>query len=167
MQTRTLRVRKSCCCTPFGTSSPCPWRSRLTGIEHSNVGKYANDCPYRVYSHSEGSCLCPHAICSAYWGRKLWSSQERKDWQVSSILSFSSWSVLAIQDDQAVIWIHGHSVKGFEWVIQICKHYVKDFDVKDTKRDLVSPESAMFFAHLSHFDMLYNCYQEGKFCWQY
>ena len=31
---------------------------------------------------------------------------------------------------------------------------VKNVDIKDTKRYLVSPESAMFCAHLSHFGML-------------
>lgn len=36
----------------------------------------------------------------------------------------------------------------------ICKQGVKDVDVEDTKHNLVSPESAMFSAHLSHFGML-------------
>ena len=35
--------------------------------------------------------------------------------------------------------------------------------MEDTKHNLVSPESAMFCAPLSHFGMLYNCYQDKKF----
>ena len=56
-------------------------------------------------------------------------------------------------------YIHGHSVKSFQRVVQICKRGVKDIDaedidVEDTKRNLLSPESAMFCAPLSHFGML-------------
>ena len=58
--------------------------------------------------------------------------------------------LLAILDDQAVI-IHGHSVKNLN------ESFV--MRTEETKRDLVSPESAMFCEHLSHFGMLYNCCQ--------
>ena len=45
----------------------------------------------------------------------------------------------------------------------ICEQDI-EVDVEDTKRHLVvSPESAMFCAHLSHFGMLYNCYQDNFF----
>ena len=35
----------------------------------------------------------------------------------------------------------------------VCNEDVKIIDVEDTKRNLVSPVSAMFCAHLSHFGM--------------
>ena len=41
-------------------------------------------------------------------------------------------------------------------------HGIKDVD-EDAKHGLVSLESAMFCAHLSHFGTLYNCYQDRDF----
>ena len=35
--------------------------------------------------------------------------------------------------------------------------------MENTKCDLVSPESALFCAHLSHFGMLWKCYQDKNF----
>ena len=43
------------------------------------------------------------------------------------------------------------SVKGIERVVRMRTRCQKDLDVEETKRDLVSPESAMFCTHLSHF----------------
>ena len=36
-------------------------------------------------------------------------------------------------------------------------------DIKETKFDLASPDQAMFCTHLSHFGLLYNCYQNRTF----
>ena len=54
--------------------------------------------------------------------------------------------LLAILDDQAVI-IHGHSVKGIEQVI--CCY--ENANETSSWIDLVSPESARFCSHFSHF----------------
>ena len=65
---------------------------------------------------------------------------------------------------QAVI-IYGQSVKGFKQVIcyENERDVKLDLDVDETKHYLVSPESAIFCAHRSHFGMLYNCYQKEDF----
>ena len=60
----------------------------------------------------------PCSSCATYSGKWIWTSQEWKDQQVSSILSSSSMSVLAIQNDQVVVykWTHcKSSIQSFEY----------------------------------------------------
>ena len=62
--------------------------------------------------------------------------------------------------------IHGHSVKGFEQVVRYENANKTSGWILMPKRQNAiwcQPESAMFCAHLSHFGMLYICYEEGIF----
>ena len=75
------------------------------------------------------------------------------------LLTILFWRCKTIQ----LLYLHGHSIKRFEWVIPICEGDINFLDFKDTTRNLVSTESAIISAHLCHFGMLYNCYQDKSF----
>ena len=75
---------------------------------------------------------------------------------------------MAVLDENAVI-IHGHSVKGIQRVVRCYANeneMSSDLDVKETKWYLVSLESAMFFAHPSHFGYAVHLLPERGFSYR-
>ena len=76
--------------------------------------------------------------------------------------------MLAIIDNQAVIK-QRHSIKGIERVVRCYENAngtSSGLDVKETKRSLESPESAMVCAHLSHFGYALHLLPERGFCYR-
>ena len=168
---------------PFGTYSPCPWRTGLTGFKFSNDRGCSINCAHWVCLECLRSRLGIHTNCTAYWGRRIQTSEERQDQLVSSPLPLSSrpagvcWRykkiwMLSTWTFCKRIWdtsrfncyLLGLSVKGFECVVgyENAKATSKLMS-KIENLDLLSLDQAMFCTHLSHFGILYNRYQEYNF----